>query len=267
MIRRAAVAGSFYPGTRELLRAQAADLITWDLQTVRAIGAVVPHAGYLYSGRVAGAVYARLTFPDVFVILGPNHTGIGAGVAIMADGTWETPMGQVPIDTELARAILQNSRTIEEDDLGHRREHSIEVQLPLLQACGRPFSFVPICLFSSEYAVCQDVGLAVAQAIAGSDRSVLMVASTDMSHYVSREQAKAKDHLAIDAVVACDPQRLHRVVRREGITMCGFHPTTALLIAARELGATSGELISYATSADVTRDDSSVVGYAGLIVT
>ncbi|MBI2882833.1 MAG: AmmeMemoRadiSam system protein B [Candidatus Methylomirabilis oxyfera] len=267
MIRRAAVAGSFYPGTRELLRAQAADLITGDLPEVNAIGAVVPHAGYIYSGRVAGAVYARLIFPDVCVILGPNHTGLGAGVAIMTYGTWETPLGQVPIDTELARAILRNSQTIEEDDLGHRHEHSIEVQLPLLQACDRPFSFVPICLFSSEYAACRDVGLAVAQAIARSDRSVLIVASTDMSHYVTQEQAKAKDHLAIEAIVACDPQRLHRVVRREAITMCGFHPTTALLIAARELGATSGELISYATSADVTKDDSSVVGYAGLIVT
>jgi len=266
MIRRAVVAGSFYPGTPERLRAQAADLIAGDLPKVRAIGVVAPHAGYVYSGRVAGAVYARLIVPDVCVILGPNHTGVGAGVAIMTDGTWETPMGQVPIDTELARAILRNSQTIEEDDLGHRREHSIEVQLPLLQACGRPFSFVPICLFSSEYAVCQDVGLAVARAIAGSNRSVLMVASTDMSHYVSLEQATIKDHLAIEAIVACDPQRLHRVVRREGITMCGFHPTTALLIAARELGATSAELIGYATSADVTKDDSSVVGYAGLVI-
>jgi len=261
------MAGSFYPDTPERLRAQAADLITGDLQTVRAIGAIVPHAGYIYSGRVAGAVYGRLTFPDVCVILGPNHTGAGAGVAIMTDGTWETPLGQVTIDTSLARAILQNSQTIEEDDLGHRREHSIEVQLPLLQVCGRPFSFVPICLFSSEYAACQDVGMAMAQAIAASDRSVLIVASTDMSHHISREQAKTKDHLAIEAIMACDPQRLHRIVRREGITMCGFHPTTALLIAARALGATSAELISYATSADVTKDDSSVVGYAGLIVT
>lgn len=266
MIRRAVVAGSFYPGTPERLRAQAADLIIGDLPKVRAIGAVVPHAGYIYSGRIAGAVYARLIFPDVFVMLGPNHTGVGAGVAIITEGKWETPLGQVPIDTELAKAILRNSQTIEEDDLGHQREHSIEVQLPLLQACGRPFSFVPICLFSSEFSACQDVGLAVAQAIAESDRSVLMVASSDMSHYVSREQAKAKDRLAIEAVLACDPQRLHRVVRREGITMCGFHPTTALLIASRELGATSGELIGYATSADVTKDDSSVVGYAGLIV-
>lgn len=267
MIRRAAVAGSFYWATRERLRAQAADLIAGDLPRERAIGAVVPHAGFIYSGKVAGAVYARLAFPDVFVILGPNHTGLGAGVAIMTYGAWETPLGQVPIDTDLARAILRNSQTIEEDHLGHQREHSIEVQLPLLQAYGPPFSFVPICLFSSEYAACQDVGLAVAQAVAESDRSVLMVASTDMSHYIDQEQAKAKDQLAIDAIVACDPQRLHRVVRQQGITMCGFHPTTALLIAARELGATSAELVSYATSADVTKDDSSVVGYAGLIIT
>src|SRR5574337_160448 len=266
MIRRAVVAGAFYPGTPERLRGQATDLIEGDLQKVRAIGAVVPHAGYIYSGRVAGAVYARLTLPDIVVILGPNHTGVGAGVAIMTDGTWETPLGQVSIDIELAKAILRHSQVIEEDELGHRREHSIEVQLPLLQAHDRPFSFVPICLFSSEYAACQDVGLAVARAIAESDRSVLMVASSDMSHYVSQEQAKAKDRLAIEAILACDPQRLHRVVRREGITMCGFHPATAMLVAARELGATSAELISYATSADVTKDDSSVVGYAGLIV-
>jgi AmmeMemoRadiSam system protein B len=187
-------------------------------------------------------------------------------VAIITEGKWETPLGQVPIDTELAKAILRNSGTIEEDDLGHQREHSIEVQLPLLQACGRPFSFVPICLFSSEYAACQDVGLAVARAVAESDRSVLMVASTDMSHYVSQEQAQAKDRLAIEAILACDPQRLHRVVRQEGITMCGFHSTTAMLIAAKELGATSAELVGYATSADVTKDASSVVGYAGLII-
>ncbi|MDD5558502.1 AmmeMemoRadiSam system protein B [Candidatus Methylomirabilis sp.] len=266
MIRRAAVAGSFYSGAPERLRAQATDFIQWDLPKVRGIGAVVPHAGLIYSGKVAGSVYARLAFPDVFVILGPNHTGVGAGVAIMTYGRWETPLGQAPIDADLAKTILQNSQAIEEDQLGHQREHSIEVQLPLLQAFGLPFSFVPICLFSSEYAVCQDVGLAVAEAVARSDRSVLIVASTDMSHYISQDQAKAKDQLAIEAILACDPERLHRVVRREEITMCGFHPTTAMLIAARELGATSAELVGYATSADVTKDDSRVVGYAGLIV-
>jgi hypothetical protein len=266
MIRRAAVAGSFYGGSRDRLRAQAAELIRSDEEKVRAMGAVVPHAGYLYSGKVAGAVYGRLAFPDVFVILGPNHTGLGAGAAIMAYGTWETPLGQVPIDTDLARAIQRASQTLEEDPLGHQREHSIEVQLPLLQAFDIPFSFVPICLFSSEYAVCQDVGLAVAEAVAWSDRQTLVVASSDMSHYVDHEEAKAKDRQAIDAILALDPERLHRDVRREGISMCGFHATTAMLVAARELGATSAELVSYATSADVTKDYTSVVGYAGLII-
>jgi AmmeMemoRadiSam system protein B len=266
MIRRAAVAGSFYGGTRERLRAQAADLIKWDVPKARAVGAVVPHAGYIYSGKVAGAVYARLAFPDVFVMLGPNHTGLGAGAAIMTYGAWETPLGQVPIDTDLARAIQRNSQTLEEDVLGHQREHSIEVQLPLLQAFGVPFSFVPICLFSSEYAACRDVGLAIAEAVARSDRGTLVVASTDMSHYIDHAQAKVKDQRAIDAILTVDPEHLHRVVRREGITMCGFHPTTAMLVAARELGATSAELVSYATSADVTKDYSSVVGYAGLII-
>ncbi|PWB78661.1 MAG: AmmeMemoRadiSam system protein B [Candidatus Methylomirabilota bacterium] len=267
MIRRPVAAGSFYPSMPDRLRAQAGDLVAGDLPKTRAIGAVVPHAGYIYSGKISGAVYSRIVFPDVFVIVGPNHTGVGAGVAIMTEGQWETPLGQVPIDVDLATAILRNSQAIEEDQVGHQREHSIEVQLPLLQACGRPFSFVPICLFSSEYAVCRDVGSAIARAVARSDRSVLVVASTDMSHYVSREQAAIKDRLAIEAIIACDPQRLHRVVRREGITMCGFHPTTALLVAAQELGATSAELIGYATSADVTKDDSSVVGYAGLVIT
>lgn len=266
MIRRAAVAGSFYGGSRERLRVQAADLITGDGTRARAIGAVVPHAGYIYSGKVAGAVYARLAFPDVFVILGPNHTGLGAGVAIMTYGAWETPLGQVPINTDLARAIQRNSQIIEEDHLGHLREHSIEVQLPLLQAFGIPFSFVPICLFSSEFAACRDVGLAIAEAVAQSDRSALVVASSDMSHYIDHAQAKLKDQQAIDAIVALDPERLHRVVKREGITMCGFHPTTALLVAARELGASSAELVGYATSGDITKDYTSVVAYAGLII-
>jgi hypothetical protein len=175
-------------------------------------------------------------------------------------------LGHAHIDTDLAREIHRGSRVIEEDQLGHQREHSIEVQLPLIQAFDLPFSFVPICLFSSEYAACRDVGLAIAEAIAASGRAVLLVASSDMSHYITRDQARLKDQQAIDAIVACDPERLHRIVRRERISMCGFHATTAMLIAARELGASSGEVIEYATSGDVTKDYTSVVGYAGLII-
>ena len=183
MIRRSAVAGSFYAGTRERLRLQVEDLLPRGVPQEPAIGVVAPHAGYMYSGKVAGAVYSRVAFPDVFVILGPNHTGLGAGASVMTYGEWETPLGKVPIDADLGSAILKNSAVLEEDHLGHAREHSIEVQLPFLQYFERPFSFVPISLFSHEYGACQDVGQAVAKAVRETNKRVLLVASTDMSHY------------------------------------------------------------------------------------
>ena len=266
MIRRAAFAGSFYAGTRDRLQLQVRDLVPHGARPEKAIGAVVPHAGYLYSGRVAASVYARAEFPETFVILGPNHTGQGAGAAIMTYGQWETPLGHVQIDHELGKAILANSAVLEEDPLGHLREHSIEVQLPFLQYFGRPFYFVPISLFSSEYLACQDIGQAVAKAVRESGKRVLIVASTDMSHYVSRDEAVVKDRKAIDAILAVDPESLHQVVRREGISMCGFHPTTAMLLAASALGATRADLVMYTDSGEVTRDLDEVVGYAGLLV-
>lgn len=266
MIRRSAVAGSFYAGTRDRLRLQVEDLLPKGVAREQAIGVVAPHAGYMYSGRVAGAVYSRVEFPDTFVILGPNHTGLGAGAAVMTYGQWETPLGSVRIDAELGKAILAHSSVLEEDHLGHLREHSIEVQLPFLQYFERPFTFVPICLFSHEYAACQDVGQAVAKAVREGGKRVLLVASTDMSHYISREEATVKDRKAIDAILALDPQGLHRVVRKEGISMCGFHPTTAMLVAAKSLGATSADLVMYTDSGEVTRDLNEVVAYAGLVI-
>lgn len=266
MIRRAAVAGLFYEGTQERLRAQVRDLVRGDRPKARAVAVVVPHAGYIYSGKVAGAVYASVAMPGTCVIVGPNHTGLGAGAAIMSDGSWETPLGQVAIDADLAKAIKGHSSILEEDHRAHQREHSIEVQLPLLQALEVPFSFVPICLFSDELAACQDVGLAVAEGVSRAGRPVLLVASTDMSHYLDRDRATRLDREAIDAIIAMDPHRLHRLVRAKRMTMCGYHATTAVLIAARRLGATRAELVAYATSGDVTRDDTSVVGYAGLII-
>jgi AmmeMemoRadiSam system protein B len=248
------------------LRLQVGDLIPKGEKPEKAIGAVVPHAGYIYSGRVAASVYARTEFSESFVILGPNHTGLGAGAAIMTYGQWETPLGQVHIDHELGKAILANSSVLEEDHLGHLREHSIEVQLPFLQYFGHPFRFVPICLFSHEYAACQDVGQAVARAVRNSGTRVLIIASTDMSHYVSRDEAAVKDRKAIDAILAVDPESLHRVVRREGISMCGFHATTAMLVAASALGATRANLVMYTDSGEVTHDLDEVVAYAGLLV-
>lgn len=266
MIRRSAVAGSFYAGTRDRLRLQVEDLLPKEVTREQAIGVVAPHAGYIYSGRVAATVYSRVEFPDAFVILGPNHTGLGAGAAIMTYGQWETPLGAVRIDAELGKAILAQSSVLEEDHLGHLREHSIEVQLPFLQYFERPFSFVPICLFSHEYAACQDVGQAVAKAVREAGKRVLLVASTDMSHYVPREEAAEKDRKAIDAILALDPEGLHRVVRKEGISMCGFHPTTAMLVAAKALGATKADLVMYTDSGEVTKDVNEVVAYAGLVI-
>lgn len=266
MIRPAAVAGMFYPGGTKVLRRDVEDLLPGGEEKVKALGVVVPHAGYLYSGGVAGAVYARVQSPETCVILGPNHSGLGAGAAIMTAGTWETPLGEETIDTELARAILDRSRVLEEDERAHRKEHSIEVQLPFLQVRFPRVPFVPICLYSHEYGACQDVGQALAAAIRASGKRVLLIASTDMSHYISQELAERKDRMAIEAILDLDPERLHHTVLRERISMCGFHPTTAMLIAAQALGGSRAELIRYATSGDVTKDYDSVVGYASLII-
>ena len=266
MIRRAAVADLFYAGSARALRPQVKDLVPEGEEKTAAVGVVVPHAGYIYSGAVAGAVYARLDPPESCVVLGPNHTGLGAAAAIMISGTWETPLGEASIDTELARAILDRSRVLEEDDRAHRKEHAIEVQLPFLQVLFPDLPFVPISLMSYEYGACRDVGQAVAEAIQASGKRVLLIASTDMSHYISRELAERKDRMVIDAMLDLDPERLHATVLRERISMCGFHPTTAMLVAAKALRASRGELVRYATSGDVTKDYVSVVGYAGLII-
>jgi AmmeMemoRadiSam system protein B len=220
----------------------------------------------MYSGRVAAAVYAQISRPDTWVILGPNHTGLGAKASIMTSGTWETPLGGMPIDAELAQAILANSATLREDSLAHAREHSIEVQLPFLQREAPGSRFVPVALFAHEYTLCRDVGLAAATAIRATNRRAVLVASTDMSHYVSRSVAATQDRKAIDAILALDPEELHRVVRREGISMCGFHAVTAVLVAAKTLGASSAELVAYTDSGAVTGDATEVVAYAGLVI-
>jgi AmmeMemoRadiSam system protein B len=215
---------------------------------------------------VAAAVYAQIAHPDTWVILGPNHTGLGANASIMTSGAWETPLGAISIDTELAQAILANSATLREDSLAHAREHSIEVQLPFLQSDAPASRFVPIALFAHEYTLCRDVGLAAATAIRATNRRAVLVASTDMSHYVSRSVAATQDRKAIDAILALDPEELHRVVRREGISMCGFHAVTAVLVAAKTLGASKAELVAYTDSGAVTGDATEVVAYAGMIV-
>jgi len=266
MTRGAAVAGAFYAATRERLRAQIAGLRPKRAVPREAIAAVSPHAGYIYSGRVAAAVYAQIAPPDTWVILGPNHTGLGAQASIMTAGEWQTPLGAMPIDAELAQAILAISGSLREDSLAHAREHSIEVQLPFLQVEAPASRFVPIALFAHEYGLCRDVGLAAATAIRATSRRAVLVASTDMSHYVSRSVAAKQDRKAIDAMLALDPEALHQVVRRDGISMCGFHAATAVLVAAKALGASSAELVAYTDSGAVTGDATEVVEYAGMVI-
>lgn len=266
MIRGAAVAGSFYAGTKDRLLAQIEALRPAHAAAREAVGVIVPHAGYMYSGRVAAAVYAQVAAPETWVIFGPNHTGLGAKAAIMTAGVWETPLGGMAIDAELGEAILANSSTLREDHLAHAREHSIEVQLPFLQSEERPTRFVPIALFAHDYAVCRDVGSAAAAAIRATGRRSVLVASTDMSHYVSRSAATTLDRKAIDAILALDPDELHRVVRGEGISMCGFHVVTTVLLAGKALGATSAELVAYTDSGAVTGDTTEVVAYAGMVI-
>ena len=265
VIRRPAVAGTFYPGTARALRGQVEDLLPRGPRE-RAVAVVAPHAGYMYSGRVAGEVYGALEPAEVYVILGPNHTGLGAGAAIITEGAWATPLGELPIETGLARSILQASDVLEEDDLAHLKEHAIEVQLPFLQLQEPVPTFVPICLLSHEYAACQDVGHAVAEVVAAYPKRVTLVASTDLNHYESQEVAERKDRLAIEQMLALDGPGLHRIVRQHRISMCGFHPTTAVLLAAKAMGASTARLVRYMTSGDVNHDYSRVVGYAGVII-
>jgi AmmeMemoRadiSam system protein B len=265
MIRKAAVAGAFYPGLASELRRELGALIDPAADKVRAKAVISPHAGYIYSGPVAGAVFSSVVLPDTFVILAPSHRPIRPVFAVMEKGAWETPLGAVPVAEDLAAAVLALSEDLKVDPAAHDREHSLEVQLPFLQYLNPRISIVPIAVsYLATYRQLEDLGRAVAAGITGLGRDVLVIASTDMSHYISREEAEARDALALRRILALDPRGLFDVVKAEGLSMCGFQPTAAALVAAKALGAEKAELVRYATSGDRTGDDREVVAYAGL---
>lgn len=266
MPRKPAVAGSFYAGTAESLRNQVLKCLESGQEPEEAMAAIVPHAGYMYSGWVAGAVYSRLKIPKNLVILGPNHTGMGAGSSIMVKGEWQTPLGSVRVNETLALSIMSFSKKLINDDTAHLREHSLEVQLPFLQCLETDFSFVPIAFLNHDYETCEDVGKALAQAIREYPQPVLILASTDMSHYVSQEVAKKKDQQAINAILNLSPRELYQTVLSQRISMCGFIPTVTALITCQQLGAKEAKLVKYMTSGDINRDYTAVVGYAGFII-
>jgi len=270
LLRRPAVAGRFYPGDPKDLRTEAQAYLSQSNSTnqaaVQAIGCIAPHAGYVYSGHVAGAVFAHLEIPQRCVVLCPNHTGMGRALAILSEGAWETPLGEVPIDTQLAGALKQAFPALQEDSAAHRAEHAIEVELPFLQLRQPKLQIVPIALGTGQFEVLEALGMALAEVIAAQTAPVLIVASSDMNHYESDTVTRAKDHRAIERILTLDPRGLFDVVTQQNISMCGFGPAVVMLTAARRLGAKSADLVKYATSGDISGDRDAVVGYAGIIV-
>ncbi len=270
MLRQPAVAGAFYEGDPKRLHAQVEACFAENPKPQskeRFIGAVVPHAGLMYSGHVAAAFYGSAELPKRFIILCPNHTGFGHFAAINREGAWRTPLGDAPIDTPLADALISKTKLLAEDSRAHAREHSLEVQLPFLQELlGNNFTFVPICLGAPRYDLCEQIGDAIADVVKAEVEPIGILASSDLNHYEDQKETVRKDQIAIDQVTALNPRELWRVVDEFDISMCGFIPTTTMLIAANKLGAKHAKLLKHATSGDINRDYSHVVGYAAIVV-
>ena len=279
-IRRPTQAGTFYAGDAETLRTEIESCFIHrfgprKLPKIekdgprKIVGLICPHAGYAYSGPVAANAYFELAsdgYPDTVIVLGPNHTGYGSALALMDAGVWRTPLGDVEVDTLVAREILHETKLVDADELAHRHEHSIEVQLPFLQYLyGSSFKFVPICMLMQDLEVSLDIGKAIAEASSG--RNILIIASTDMTHYEPQNRAESKDRQAIEAMLKLDEAQLQSVVESQNITMCGYGPASVAIVASKILGATKAQLLCYKTSGDVTNDRSQVVGYASLKIT
>ncbi|MGA8763472.1 MAG: AmmeMemoRadiSam system protein B [Candidatus Sulfotelmatobacter sp.] len=265
-LRHPAVAGRFYPNDPEDLRAEVRNytFLVPAQRPARAFGCIVPHAGYMYSGHVAGAVFARLEIPERCIVLSPNHTGVGHALAIMSEGEWETPLGRVPIDAPLAASLKQGCPLLHEDSDAHHAEHAIEVELPFLQVLQPKLRFVPITLGTWHFEALEQLGFALAETIRANNEPVLVVASSDMNHYESDAVTRVKDGKAIERILALDARGLHHVVTQQHVSMCGFGPAIAAITAAKILGAQSAELVKYATSGDISGDRDLVVGYAGV---
>ncbi len=270
IVRHPAVAGRFYPSDPDDLRTEVSSYLRPKNSIapvpIPAIGCIAPHAGYMYSGHVAGAVFAAIEIPRRCVVLCPNHTGQGRPLAIMSDGAWATPLGKVPIDANLATALKERFPSLREDAAAHRAEHAIEVELPFLIVREPEAAFVPIALGTTQHELLEQLGSALAEVIMAQKEPVLIVASGDMNHYESDVVTRAKDHRAIERILTLDPRGLHDVVTQQNISMCGLGPAVVMLTAARQLGAKSAELVKYATSGDVSGDRQMVVGYAGVVV-
>lgn len=267
MVREPFVAGQFYPGNTDVLKETVDELIgTATEEEVRAVSIVSPHAGYIYSGEVAGDTFSRVKVPDKIILIGPNHTGLGERASVMAEGTWRTPLGDMEIDERLAKAILEGSTLLRADTAAHTQEHSLEVQLPFIYKLNPKAKIVPITVMDADYDECRAMGEAIAAAIKNCDKDVLIVASSDMNHYESEDTTQRKDKLAIKELLSLDAKRLLRVTDEEAISMCGRVAAAITIIASKKLGARAAKLTSHTTSAKRSGDYDHVVGYAGIVV-
>ncbi len=265
--RSPAVAGKFYPEQSDELKKTIACHLG-DLSKIKqkAIGVVCPHAGFMYSGDVAGAVYSRIEIPETVILIGPNHTGRGENVSVMSEGIWSMPMGDVSVDEELATILCEETTLVKPNPSAHQFEHSLETQLPFLQYFKKNFRIVPICMKKVDFTFCKKLSEGIVKAIERFGRPVLIIASSDMTHFETHDAAKAKDKKAITKIENQDAFGLHETVRQEQISMCGVNPVTVMLLCAEKLGAQQAELIDYRTSGEVNGDKNRVVGYAGVIV-
>ncbi|RJQ15120.1 MAG: AmmeMemoRadiSam system protein B [Nitrospiraceae bacterium] len=266
MKRKPAVAGQFYPSSPSILSRQVKGCIDENVKKEKAIGIVSPHAGLMYSGPVAGSVFSRIEFPHTFILIGPNHTGIGSPVSIMSSGEWQSPCGELKINEDLSWKIMDRCDIVREDPSAHAMEHSLEMQLPFILYFSHDVKIVPITVMADSPDICRLLGEVLADAIKDNGDTVTIVASSDMSHYVSDSTARAKDRKAIEKILALDPEGLYDTVNKNGITMCGIIPVTMMLFAAKKLGAEESVLVKYMTSAEVSGDYDHVVGYAGMII-
>ena len=265
MHRRPAVAGSFYPAHTETLEREVRACLGEVRGSRRAVAVLSPHAGYIYSGSCAGRTYAEIAVPGLAVVLCPNHTGLGEPLALMTEGEWETPLGTVPVDGALAMRLKDLDPEISIDAGAHTREHALEVQLPFLQVLRPGIRIVPLCVGTRRLSSLLGLGDAIAGAIRASGEDVLIVISSDMSHYIPFEKARLRDAIAIDRMENLDAEGLHEAVESEDISMCGYCPAVAGIRAARSLGATRGTLVCYTSSGDRTGDYDEVVAYAGMV--
>ena len=267
MLRLPAVAGRFYPSDPAELTALVHKYAKADSQTkpVRIRACLVPHAGYVYSGHVAGAVFARIILPKRILILGVRHYPRGEPAAILSSGAWRTPLGDAPVDEALAGALRKACPLLREDSVAHSAEHSLEVQLPFLQVLVPGFTFVPVALGTLRFEDFVTVGEALARVLEAAKEDVLLLTTSDLNHYEDDSTTRIKDHKAIDQLLARNARGLYDACRNEDISMCGLGPAVAMLTALNALGAKNSDLVKYATSADVSGDRDAVVGYAGMI--